>query len=86
MLFCAIFVTLTISGEVKDIEVCVLAVQHAAKDQLSKPVRVALLALATLRRWVFIPFLVFTVPNLVAIGGGDALSICFVSSKLPSTV
>jgi hypothetical protein len=30
-----------------------------------------------MRRWVFLPILVATVPMLVLLKGGDALSVCF---------
>ena len=30
-----------------------------------------------MRRWVFLPVLVLTMPFLVLVKGGDALSVCF---------
>ena len=33
--------------------------------------------LGGVRRWVFVPSLVATVPMLVLLKGGDALSVCF---------
>ena len=55
---------------------CSLAVLHAG-DRLSPPWRLAFSALGGARRWVFLPMLSLTVPLLVMIKGGDAMSVCF---------
>ena len=39
--------------------------------------RLALALLSGVRRWVFLPTLVMTVPMMVAMKSGDALSVCF---------
>ena len=44
---------------------------------LSPAMRTGLNLIGEARRWVFLPALVFTVPILVLIKGGDALSVCF---------
>jgi hypothetical protein len=66
---------LTVIGELKDIELCSVAIAHAG-DRLSKGWRVALGFLLWMRRWVFLPTLVADVPMLVLLKGGDALSVC----------
>ena len=52
-----------------------MAVAHAG-DKLSKGWRLALGFLLWMRRWVFLPSLVMSVPILVLYKGGDALSVC----------
>eukprot|EP01043_Picozoa_sp_COSAG02_P016893 COSAG02_NODE_753_length_17610_cov_23.119753_17_plen_480_part_00 len=74
--FAAFIVAFTVVGELKDIELCSMAVAHAG-ERLSKGWRLALGFLLGMRRWVFLPILVMTVPILVLLKGGDALSICF---------
>ena len=73
--FAAFIVAFTVVGELKDIELCSMAVAHAG-DKLSKGWRLALGFLLWMRRWVFLPALVTTVPFLVLYKGGDALSVC----------
>lgn len=73
--FTSLIVAFTVVGELKDIELCSMAVAHAG-DKLSKGWRLALGFLLWMRRWVFLPALVQTVPTLVLYKGGDALSIC----------
>ena len=73
--FAAFIVAFTVVGELKDIELCSMAVAHAG-DKLSKGWRRALSFLLWMRRWVFLPGLVISVPTLVLFKGGDALSVC----------
>eukprot|EP01045_Picozoa_sp_COSAG04_P004037 COSAG04_NODE_171_length_21611_cov_4.302808_11_plen_483_part_00 len=73
--FAAFTVAFTVIGELKDIELCSIAVAHAG-DKLSKGWRIALGFLLWIRRWVFLPALVMNVPQLVLLKGGDALSVC----------
>ena len=68
----AFTVAFTVVGELKDIELCSMAVAHAG-DKLSKGWRLALGFLLWMRRWVFLPTLVMNVPMLVlAVLGGVA--------------
>eukprot|EP01043_Picozoa_sp_COSAG02_P047990 COSAG02_NODE_4662_length_5119_cov_2.425299_2_plen_612_part_00 len=73
--FAAFIVAFTVVGELKDIELCSMAVAHAG-DKLSKGWRLALGFLLWMRRWLFLPTLVLTAPMLVMFKGGDALSVC----------
>ena len=75
LVFASFIVAFTVVGELKDIELCSMAVAHAG-DKLSKGWRLALGFLLWMRRWVFLPSLVTTVPILVLFKGGDALSVC----------
>eukprot|EP01051_Picozoa_sp_SAG22_P006936 SAG22_NODE_470_length_10142_cov_13.947227_10_plen_456_part_00 len=75
LVFAAFIVAFTVVGELKDIELCSMAVAHAG-DKLSKGWRLALGFLLWMRRWVFLPPLVMNVHGLVLYKGGDALSIC----------
>jgi hypothetical protein len=60
----------------QDIALCAIAIAHAG-DRLSRGFRLALTLLCGVRRWLFLPMLVLTVPFLVPYKGGDALSVCF---------
>eukprot|EP01043_Picozoa_sp_COSAG02_P050629 COSAG02_NODE_5227_length_4525_cov_1.708540_2_plen_513_part_00 len=73
--FAALFVAFTVVGELKDIELCSMAIVHAG-EKLSKGWRCALGLVLWMRRWVFMPSLVANVPALVHFKGGDALSVC----------
>ena len=75
LVFASFIVAFTVVGELKDIELCSMAVAHAG-DKLSKGWRLALGFLLGMRRWVFLPALVANVPMLVIFKGGDALSVC----------
>ena len=75
LVFASFIVAFTVVGELKDIELCSMAVAHAG-DNLSKGWRLALGFLLGMRRWVFLPTLVLNVPFLVLFKGGDALSVC----------
>eukprot|EP01043_Picozoa_sp_COSAG02_P060381 COSAG02_NODE_7878_length_2806_cov_7.132989_1_plen_486_part_00 len=74
--FATFIVAFTVVGELRDIELCSMAVVHAG-DKLSKGWRFALGFMLGMRRWMFLPALVQSVPTLVLFKGGDALSICF---------
>ena len=76
LLFATFVVALAVVGELKDIELVMLAAQHAG-EKLSPRWRLALAVLSGVRRWVFLPTLVMTVPMMVAMKSGDALSVCF---------
>ena len=67
---------LKIVAELKDIELCSIAIDHAG-EQLTSSWRRGLLFLGGTRRWVFLPAIVMTIPFLVMLKGGDALSVCF---------
>lgn len=69
-------VALAVVGELRDIELVTVAIQHAA-NKLSPRWRFALSLLGGVRRWVFLPTLVMAVPVLVIMRNGDALSVCF---------
>ena len=75
LVFAAFVVAFTVVGELKDIELCSMAVAHAG-DKLSKGWRLALGFLLWMRRWVFLQGLMLNVPVLVVMKGGDALSVC----------
>ena len=75
LIFAAVFVSFTVIGELKDIRLCAIAIAHA-DTKLNQGWRLALGFLVWLRRWVFLPSLVMTMPVLVLYKGGDALSIC----------
>eukprot|EP01045_Picozoa_sp_COSAG04_P010169 COSAG04_NODE_615_length_11914_cov_12.688447_10_plen_512_part_00 len=75
LVFATFIVAFTVVGELKDIEICSMAVAHAG-DRLSKGWRLALGFLLWMRRWLFLPGLVMNVPALVLYKGGDALSVC----------
>eukprot|EP01046_Picozoa_sp_COSAG06_P013604 COSAG06_NODE_827_length_12062_cov_46.356182_2_plen_446_part_00 len=79
--FSCFIVSFQVVGELKDIWLCDLAMQHAlAKgktDEISTCWKVGMWSIGMLRRWVFLTLLVITVPLLVVYKGGDALSVCF---------
>jgi hypothetical protein len=86
--FASFIVGLALVGELKDVELCSMAIERA-RDDLSAPWRFALIALNGVRRWQFVPQIVLIIFFLVASRGGDALSICFNSvamRALPSDV
>eukprot|EP01048_Picozoa_sp_COSAG05_P020480 COSAG05_NODE_3488_length_2030_cov_3.309684_2_plen_211_part_00 len=76
LVFTAFIVAVTVVGELKDIHLCTL-LRKRNNDSLSSGWRFALSFLGGVRQWVFLPVLVSVVPTLVALKGGDALSICF---------
>ena len=71
----AFIVAFIVIGELKDIQLCSMAVVQAG-DKLSKGGRLALSFMLWMRRWLFLPSVIGTVPLLVLIKGSDALSIC----------
>lgn len=73
-----LLVGLTVVGELKDIDLCRLALRHyQAAGAKPGAFWINLLgALCTVRRWFFLPALVSTVPLLVLWRGSDATSIC----------
>ena len=66
-------IAIIVVGELKDILLCSMAIAHARK--LSAGWRHALIFLLGIRRWLFLPALVCTVPLLVMVEGGDALKM-----------
>eukprot|EP01051_Picozoa_sp_SAG22_P000366 SAG22_NODE_9_length_35992_cov_37.278104_5_plen_401_part_00 len=74
--FATFIVACKVVGELKDIELCTLSVAHAG-DGLGRGWRRAFTVLGDVRRRIFLPALVTTVPLLVMLKGGDALSVCF---------
>ena len=66
-------IAIIVVGELKDILLCSMAIAHASK--LSAGWRHALSFLLGIRRWLFLPALVCTVPLLVMVEGGDALKM-----------
>jgi hypothetical protein len=76
MVFAAAVVALEVVGELRDVTICTFAIRHAG-DRLTPAWRFIMTLLGGMRRWLFLPTLVSTVPILVLYKGGDALSICF---------
>jgi hypothetical protein len=68
--FATFIVACKVVGELKDIELCALSVVHAGAG-LSRGWRRALTLLGFVRRWMFLPMLMTTVPVLVLLKGGD---------------
>ena len=73
---CAIVVSLTMVGELKDIMLVRMQILQAG-DKLSARWRFFLTVLNGVRRWVFLPGLLLTVVGLVVFTGGKASNICF---------
>ena len=61
-----------ISGELKDIELVLLQIRRAG-DRVSTGWRVAVKALCNIRRYLFLPALVGTMPVMIVVIGGDAV-------------
>ena len=76
LVFTVFFVACTVVGELKDIEMCRVAAVHNS-EKLSQGWRFALLFVQCIRRWTFLPFLLFSVPLMLMYKGADTLSICF---------
>ena len=74
--FAGCVVSFQIVGELKDIELCVMAV-HRAEKKLSLFYRGVVVTMLNMRRWAFLTFLNIDVVLVVVYGGGDALSVCF---------
>lgn len=75
LLFASCVIALAIVGELKDIELCSMAIGHAW-DNLHAVWRTGLIVLQGMRRWTFLPLLLLTVPSLVINYGGSALTVC----------
>ena len=75
-LFASCVVGLTVAGEMKDIELRLMAIKKGG-DRLGRGWRRALIMLTAFRRFTFLPILVAAVPMLVEFKGGDSLSVCF---------
>lgn len=76
LIFASYVIGLSIAGELRDIEICAKALRDATGDHLSKAWHVTLLLKAGIRHWVFLPAFLLITPILVALRGGDALSVC----------
>ena len=76
LFFTAFIIGCTVVGELKDIELCSVAANHAG-EKLSHSWRVSLHVVCAIRRWAFLPTLCMTVPLLLMYKGADSLSICF---------
>jgi hypothetical protein len=72
----SVVVAFTTVGELKDIELCDLAISRAA-ELMSHNTRVLLVGVGLMRRFMFLPALVSAVPRFVMFKGGDSVSICF---------
>ena len=76
LIFVCIIVSLTIVGELKDIQLCRYAIENAGGNknvQCSTIINLLLI----IRQWAFLPMLGATTPILVLFHGSDSLSICF---------
>jgi hypothetical protein len=77
-LFSSVIVGFKVAGELKDVELCGIAVSEASADgRLSTGWRVGMLLMNGMRRWCFLTMLVISVPLLVVFKGGGALMVCF---------
>ena len=74
LLLAAAFLSLASIGELKDIRLYTIALDRC--ETLGRGWRRALNLLGGVRRWTFLPALMCAVCDLVAIAGGDALSLC----------
>ncbi len=75
-IFTALVVSLTITGEQKDIKLCSYLIE-TWRDKLPPKARTAMVLLNFLRKWTFLPGMLLCVMLLVAVKGGDALTLCF---------
>lgn len=74
LLFSTVVASFTIVAELKDIELCRLAVVHAG-DKLSIRWRMGLAIIGGARRWFFLPAMMSNISLLVMFKGGDALTV-----------
>ncbi len=74
LLLASTFLALASVGELKDTYLCTVAVDQS--DTLSSTWRRSFHLLSGLRQYVFLPSVLSAVSGLVAVGGGDALSVC----------
>jgi hypothetical protein len=77
LFFATYVVGLSIVGELKDIELCLLAIERIPEGVLGWKWVSALSFCLELRRFVFLPGMLNIVATLVILKGGDALSVCF---------
>ena len=56
---------------------CCATTSQRAGDQLHPALRLSLLVMQAMRRWIFLTLLTVAVPLLVVYRGSDALAICF---------
>jgi hypothetical protein len=77
LFFATYVVGLSVVGELKDIELCLLAIERIPEGALSRKWVLALSFCLELRRFVFLPAVLIIVSALVMTRGGDALSVCF---------
>jgi hypothetical protein len=75
-MFASFIVSFQVVGELKDIQLCNLAMEHAG-SAISPRWLFGLQFVGFMRRWVFLTLLTCSVPMLVVYRGGDALQICF---------
>jgi hypothetical protein len=76
LLFSASVVAFKVAAELKDIELCNVAIAHAG-SAISPGWRAALLVIGVVRRFSFLSALLIVIPTLVFTQGGDALQVCF---------
>ena len=76
LVLASFIIALAVVGEIKDVFLCGLTIS-AYHEKIAPGYRVVLSLLGAMRRWLFLPQLAATVPQLVLLKGGDALSISF---------
>jgi hypothetical protein len=82
LIFASFVIAIAAASELVDIQLFSLMLQQAAANEvggarsISQSWSVALAVLNGARRFLFLPTLVMAVPVLVALKGGDALSVC----------
>lgn len=79
LLVTAVVIALSFVGELKDSILCTLAARLRGVESglLNENWEWRLWAIASARRYMFLPALLNCVPLLVLLKGGDALSVCF---------
>ena len=68
--FASFVASLSVVGELKDIQLCEISIQRAG-GKLSGAWRFSLKVLCGIRRWSFLPCLMLTIPRLVMLQGGE---------------
>eukprot|EP01046_Picozoa_sp_COSAG06_P009204 COSAG06_NODE_477_length_15216_cov_133.572402_10_plen_104_part_00 len=75
--FASTIVGFAIAGEMKDIKLVSSALNQAKDGEaISSIGHLVMTVITGLRRWAFLPLLALSVPMLITLEGGDALSIC----------
>jgi hypothetical protein len=74
--FAFTIIGLAVVGELKDIELCTLAIERYG-DALELKWRRALLLCQAVRRFTFLPVMLIATCSIIVIMGGDALTACF---------